>query len=102
MTELKKNIEKLEEKYCIKEEMNKETYDRFLAKYMEDYRILQKEIDGCSVSISNLWEMQNEASVLCRNLRKLLLDGSISLKKKLQKLIFLVYDKKTGHFELRN
>ncbi len=96
MVELKKNIEKLEEKNFIKEEMPKETYDRFLAKYMADYAILQKEINGCSVYISNLKERLNETSLLCRNLRKLWVDGSISLKEKLQNLIFpngLVYDK---------
>ena len=101
MAELKRNIEKLEEKHFIKEEMPKETYDRFLAKYMTDYAILQKEINGCSVYISNLKEMLNEASILCRNLRKLWVDGSISLKEKLQNLIFpngLVYDKEKGAF----
>ena len=101
MVELKKNIEKLEEKHFIKEEMPKETYDRFLAKYMADYAILQKEINGCSIYISNLKEMLNEASILCRNLRKLWVDGSIGLKEKLQNLLFpngMVYDKEKGAF----
>jgi site-specific DNA recombinase len=101
MTELQKNIEKLEEKYFIKEEMTKETYDRFISKYREDYKNIQKEIDGCAVSISNLQEMINEAVILCRNLRQLWVEGGISLKEKLQKLIFptgLVYDKENGVF----
>lgn len=98
---VKRNIEKLEEKHFIKEEMPKETYDRFLAKYMADLANLQKEIDGCGIYISNLKEMLNEASLLCRNLRKIWVEGSISLKEKLQNLIFpngLVYDKKKGAF----
>jgi site-specific DNA recombinase len=101
MTELKKNIEKLEEKYFIKEEMTKETYDRFLLKYREEFTIIQKELDGCTVSISNLQEMLNEVAILSRNLRKLWQDGSIGLKEKLQRLLFpagLVYDKKNGVF----
>ncbi len=101
MTEIGRNIEKLEEKYFIKEEMSKETYNRFLAKYREDFNLIQKEMDSCSVYISNLKEMLNEASVLCRNLRKLWQEGSIALKEKLQKLIFpsgLVYDKENGVF----
>ena len=101
MAELKRNIEKLEEKHFIKEEMPKETYDRFLAKYMADLANLQKEIDGCVIYISNLKEMLNEASLLCRNLRKLCVEGSIGLKEKLQNLIFpsgLVYDKEKGAF----
>jgi site-specific DNA recombinase len=68
---------------------------------MADYAVLQKEINGCGIYISNLKEMLNEASLLCRNLRKLWVDGSISLKEKLQNLIFpngLVYDKEKGAF----
>ena len=101
MTELKKNIEKLEEKYFIKEEMSKETYDRFLLKYREEFTIIQKELDSCAVSISNLQEMLNEVVILSRNLRKLWHEGSIGLKEKLQRLLFpsgLVYDKKNGVF----
>jgi site-specific DNA recombinase len=101
MLELKKNIEKLEEKYFIKEEMNKETYDRFLVKYKEDHKKIQKEIDGCAISISNLKEMINETLVLCQDLRKLWVGGGISLKEKIQKLLFpvgMVFDKETGAF----
>ena len=101
MLELKKNIEKLEEKYFIKEEMNKETYDRFLAKYKEDHKKIQKEIDGCAISISNLKEMINETLVLCQDLRKLWVSGGMSLKEKIQKLLFpigMVFDKETGAF----
>ena len=45
--------------------------------------------------------MLNEAAILCRNLRKIWVDGSISLKEKLQNLIFpngLVYDKEKEAF----
>jgi site-specific DNA recombinase len=58
-------------------------------------------MDDSAVSISNLKEMLNETSILCRNLRKLWQDGTVSLKERLQKLIFpsgLVYDKKNEVF----
>ena len=45
--------------------------------------------------------MLNEASLLCRNLRKLLVHSSISPKEKAQNLIFpigLVYNKEKGAF----
>lgn len=45
-----------------------------LAKYKEDYKKIQKEIDRCSRSISNLKEMINETILLCQNLRKLWVD----------------------------
>lgn len=101
MTELKKKIEKLEEKYFIKEEMTKETYEHFLLKYREEFTIMHKELDGCTVSISNLQEMLNEVAILSRNLPKIWQEGSIGLKEKLQRLLFplgLVYDKKNGVF----
>lgn len=101
LVELNKNIETLEEKHFIKEEMSKETYDRLLAKYRVEFNKIQKEMDDSAVSISNLKEMLNETSILCRNLRKLWQEGTVSLKERLQKLIFpsgLVYDKKNEVF----
>ena len=101
LVELNKNIEMLEEKHFIKEEMSRETYDRLLAKYRVEFNKIQKEMDDSAVSISNLKEMLNETSILCRNLRKLWQDGTVSLKERLQKLIFpsgLVYDKKNEVF----
>jgi hypothetical protein len=99
--ELTKDIETLEEKHFIKEEMPKETYERFRVKYTKEFDKIRKEIATCGISISNLKEMINEAVILCRNLRQLWQDGGIAFKEGLQNLLFpsgLVYDKKNGAF----
>ncbi|MCW3072016.1 MAG: recombinase family protein [Segetibacter sp.] len=99
--ELTKDIETLEEKHFIKEEMPKETYERFRVKYAKEFDKIRKEMATCGISISNLKEMINEAVILCLNLRQLWEDGGIAMKEGLQNLIFpsgLVYDKKNGAF----
>ena len=63
--------------------------------------MIQKEMEHCGISISNLKEMINETIFVCRNLSKIWTDGSISLKEKLQKLVFpagLIYDKGNSAF----
>lgn len=99
--EIQKNIEKLEEKYFIQEEMSKETYNRFMVKYKEDLAQIHKEMASCNIAISNLKEMINEALIISSNLRKLWEHGGIKLKEKLQKLLFplgMLFDKETGAF----
>lgn len=101
IVELTKDIETLEEKHYIKDEMPKETFDRFRVKYTKEFDKIRKEMATCGISISNLKEMINEAVILCRNLRQLWQDGGIAFKEGLQNLLFpsgLVYDKKTGAF----
>ncbi|MBK6836266.1 MAG: hypothetical protein IPG89_19200 [Bacteroidetes bacterium] len=70
-------METLEEKHFIKEEMPKETYERFRVKYTKEFDKIRKEIATCGISISNLKEMINEAVFICRNLRQLQEDGGI-------------------------
>ena len=101
IVELTKDIETLEEKHFIKEEMPKETYERFRVKYTKEFDNIRKEMATCGISISNLKEMINEAVILCRNLRQMWQDGGIAFKEGLQNLMFpngLVYDKKNGAF----
>ena len=101
IVELTKDIETLEEKHFIKEEMPKETYERFRVKYTKEFDKIRKEMATCGISISNLKEMINEAVILCRNLPQMWQDGGIAMKEGLQNLLFpngLVYDKKTGAF----
>jgi site-specific DNA recombinase len=101
IVELTKDIETLEEKHFIKEEMPKETYERFRVKYTKEFDNIRKEMATCGISISNLKEMINEAVFICQNLRQLWQYGGIALKEALQNLLFpsgLVYDKKNGAF----
>ena len=92
-------IEKLEGKYFIKEEMSKETYEKFLLKYRSEEATLRQEIEKSAIGTSNHETMLKRALNICLNLPKLWALGAIGLKEKIQKLIFpsgLVYDKKNG------
>lgn len=101
LTELNKKIDMLEEKYFIGGEMGKETYDKFLLRYREEQAEILKEIDKCVIGISNHREMIKKAIELCLNLATVWRKGSISIKEKLQKLLFpegLAYDRQIGAF----
>ena len=101
LTELNKKVDTLEEKYFIGGEMGKETYDKFLLRYREEQAEILKEIDKCAIGISNHKEMIKKAIELCLNLATVWKKGSISIKEKLQKLLFpegLAYDRQIGAF----
>ena len=101
MAELIRNKEKLEEKYFINEEMSKEIFERLGAKLREEQQLIQKEMEHSTISISNLKEMVQETVLICNNINRIWVEGSISIKEKLQKLVFpsgLVYDKEKGAF----
>lgn len=101
MAEVSKKIDTLEEQYFITREMGKETYDKFLFRYREEQAVIFKEIDKCTISISNHKEMIKKAIELCLNIATVWRKGSISIKEKLQKLLFpegLAYDKQIGAF----
>ncbi|MBK7669479.1 MAG: hypothetical protein IPJ32_20340 [Sphingobacteriaceae bacterium] len=78
ITDQPRNIENLEEKHFIKEEMPRKP-TTVLAKYI--WNLINPEGNGDLRDFhSNLKEMLNEASLLSRNLRKIWEDGGISLK----------------------
>jgi len=96
-----RNIDKLEEKYFIKEEMSKETYDKLNNKYKLEKQNIEKELANASVNISNLKEMIEKAAYLCKNLSKIWQEGDVSIKEKLQDLVFpegIYFDRKIDAF----
>ena len=102
---LKRNRAKLEEKYFINEEMSKEIYQRLIAKLIDEQQLIEKEMEHSSISISNLKEMIQETILICKNLSKIWVEGSISIREKLQNLIFpsgLIFDKEKGSFRTSN
>ncbi len=99
--EVEKKIENLEEKYFIDQEMSRETYDRFRAKFQNEILDLQNQIDKTGISISNPEILIQKAVDLFQNLNEIWESGSVATKEQLQELIFpagLVYDKKNGSF----
>jgi site-specific DNA recombinase len=101
MDEIEKGILSLQEKYFVKEEMTREVYDRLMGKLVTEKEEIIKEMAKISFTISNLEEKIGEAVRLCLKLICLWDKGTISVREKLQKLIFpsgLVYDKKNQSF----
>ena len=101
LKDVDRNIDKLEEKYFIKEEMSKETYEKLKHKYQSEKQNIEKEMINASVTISNLKEMIEKATYLCKNLSKIWQEGDVSIKEKLQDLVFpegIYFDKKIDAF----
>ena len=91
----------LQEKFHVKEEMTRDVFDRLMTKLVNDREQISKELSKLGVMISNLSDKLKQAATFCLNLPSLWVQGGISLREKLQKLIFpegLFYDKKLQAF----
>jgi site-specific DNA recombinase len=81
--------------------MNKDTFQKFHAKYAEERSKIMEELQDCALTISNLSESLNQALNLSAKLNTVWASSDIKLREKLQKLIFpegIYYDLKTGSF----
>lgn len=98
LTEIKDSIEKLDDKFYIREEMNKEKYDSLSAKLEKERLQISEELAKLGQMSSNLAEKMVQASELSRKLTEIWASGSFDIKTRLQKLVFpegMGYDKKT-------
>ncbi len=81
--------------------MSKETYEKFMARFRKEQADISKEMAVSGKGISNLKEKVKQAVQLCLTLPTVWAKGSISVKEKLQKLLFpegIFYNKKLGAF----
>ena len=101
LEEVKNNQDTLEEKYHLKSEMTREVFDRLMNKLTGEREETIKILANITVNISNLCDHLWDAAKLCVNITTLWQKGSVTLKEKLQKLIFpegIIYDKINGAF----
>lgn len=101
LSELKLEMDRLDEKHYIKEELNKEKYDRLMLKLMEEEKEIYKNLGECSISVSNLSDKIVEAGELCSKLPILWENSGLAERETLQKLVHpqgLAYDKKKQAF----
>ncbi len=99
--ELKIEMERVDKKYYIKEEMTKEKFDKMMLKLINDEKRIYKNLAGCEISISNLQNKIIEAGELCSKLPLLWKSSNLTKKETLQKLVYpegLGYDKKKQAF----
>lgn len=103
LTEVKKKLSTILEKYHVLETITQEVFDSFYQKYTEEKEAIEKGLEGCSgaMNISNLPVYLANAISLSRKLNTVWTSGNIQLKEDLQKLIFpeeIYYDRKTQSF----
>ncbi len=97
LSELQKNIDKVEEKYYIKEEMSEETYKKFMLKFAEQKAEITNTMATCGQDSSNLSKYYFSALQFSSNLPSIWASSPVAVKEKIQKLIFpdgIVYDHK--------
>ena len=97
--EINRNIEKIEEKYFVLEEMGEVTYHRFSAKYREERKEILETLTSFPIASSNQPNLLLKASNFCSNILTIWKMGDIALKENFQKLLFplgIEYDRKTG------
>lgn len=101
LSELKIEMDRLDDKHYIKEELNKEKYDRMMLKLMSEEKEVYEKLAECSVSISNLGELITQAGELSSKLPSLWASSDLQEQETLQKLVHpsgLAYDKKKQAF----
>ena len=100
-TEVKKKMDILEEKYFMGGEMSKETFEKFQHRYSLELAELAKEMEKFTMASSNHKQTLKRALEFASNLLNVWKMGTISVKEKMQKLLFpsgLAYDKEIGAF----
>lgn len=101
LSEVKVEMDRLDEKHYIKEELNKEKYDRMMLKLVAEEKEIYENLAQCSVFISNLSEMIVKAGELSLKLAPLWAESGLIEQETLQKLVYpsgLGYDKKNQAF----
>lgn len=99
LKEIEETIEKLDDKFYIKEEMTKEKYIVLTSKLDGEKEKLNEFLGKCTLGSSNLAEKIIQAGTYCLKLTDTWLKGKYNEKASLQKLIFpegLAFDKRTG------
>ena len=88
LLEIKTETDRLDEKYYVKDEMDKEKYDRFCIKLMTEENTILKNLKENAISISSLKNKIVQAAQLCSKLPSLWLKSDYAEKEILQKLVF--------------
>jgi site-specific DNA recombinase len=101
LTEVKNKIDGLQESFYILKEMDRDTFDKFNARYLEEKSKIEDKLEGSSITSSNMAEYLYEAMSFSSKLSTVWSSGDITLKEDLQKLIYpegIYYDRKNGVF----
>lgn len=101
LSAVEKRIENIEEKYYALSEMNRESFERFQKKYIDEKTGILKHLQECDFQISNLSENLNQVMLLSPKLATVWSSGDITMKEDFQKLVFpqgIFYNRKNNSF----
>ena len=104
LSEVDKKIENIEESYFVAKDMNKETYDKFRARFGEERKEIEKKLSKLTSGISNPLAALEKAVDISIELATEWDSSDIEQKERLQKLVFpdgILYDKKKGEFRTK-
>ncbi|MCC6722058.1 MAG: hypothetical protein IT243_07630 [Bacteroidia bacterium] len=68
MKEIDKSMESIEEKFFAYNQMTFETFEKFRLRFSIKKSQIQKELEHCDTSISNLEKVMNSVALLSSNL----------------------------------
>ncbi|WP_133994079.1 recombinase family protein [Dinghuibacter silviterrae] len=101
LSDIDSKIDSLQEAFFITKEMDRDTYEKFKARYQRERQNIEEKLADCSLVISNLSECIEKAVILSRKLRTVWASSDIGRKEDLQKLVFpegIHYDRENDAF----
>lgn len=99
LTEVNKKLETIEEKFYVLNEISREAFEKFGAKYRTEQGELLVELAKLPKTSSNIDIMIDEAAEIALKLGEIWTSSNVKLKEQLQKLVFpkgIIYDRKIG------
>ena len=100
ISDIEKNLEKLEERYVL-EGLERHLYEKYTAKFKEDKRKMEEELQKAGKSLSNLSAYTDKTLLIASQLGKLWQEGDFETREKLQYLVFpegVQYERKNEAF----
>lgn len=100
LKEIEGKIELVDERYVLNE-ISKELYDKFTAKYREEKRNIQAQLEKVDFQLSNLSEYITKSLEIAANIDKLWDSASFSDKEKVQYMLFpegIYYERKNSAY----
>ena len=104
LIEVTKKIDKIEEKHFVLEEMIKESFQKFHAKYTKERDEIREVMGKLTPQISNLKKSIEEALLFSTKLATVWASSPVRTKEKLQNLLFpkgIIYSKKNEAFRTK-
>lgn len=101
LKEVERKLENIEEKYFAMGEMNKETFEKYRDRFLNEKSKILTQLQDLDYSISNLSESIAEVMSLSLKLATVWTSGGITMKEDFQKPVFpqgIFYNLKNGSF----